>query len=398
MRELTGMLAHARGIARQGLLAALVGVLAGLAAALFLVSLGWATEYQAAHPTLLYALPLAGVGLVWLYRRHAGVAARGTAFVIGQVTRDDTPIPGRMAPLILVGTVVTHLFGGSAGREGTALQMGASLADVLHRLLRIPAADRAMMLLAGLAGGFGAVFGTPLAGCVFAMEVPARGQMRLAGLWPCLVAALSGDQLVRILGVPHAHYPQLSALSGTPVLLLKVALAGCACGLASRLFLWLLGAINQASMRLPNAFLRPLLGGLVVITATTVLGTRDYLGLSLPLLARSVTDASIEPLAFLAKLFFTAVTLGSGFLGGEVTPLFVIGATLGHTLGGPLGVDPALLASLAFVAVFAGASKTPLACALMGIELFGGGAALYFLVICACALLASGRRGVYASG
>ena len=396
-----GALAHMLG--KWVLLGGAVGALAGLASALFLISLDWATRFREAHPAIILALPVAGVALGWFYQRYAGIAAQGNNLIIDEIHTHQTPIsiPLRMAPMILLGTLITHLFGGSAGREGTALQMGASLADGLRRALGrwlnvdINRQDRRLMLMAGLSGGFGSVFGTPVAGFVFGMEVQQIGQMRYEGILPCLIAAVVGDWVTRALGVAHAHYPTIAATGIEPVLLLKVAAAGVLCGLTSLLFVELTHAIKFLSSGLYLRLLRPVLGGLMVLALTGLLGTQDYLGLSLPLIQRSVQGESIHALAFLLKLVFTAITLGSGFLGGEVTPLFVIGATLGHSLGRLLGVDPAWMAMLGFVAVFAGASNTPLACTLMGLELFGSGSPIYFMLICVIAYLCSGHRGIY---
>ncbi len=390
-----------RSLGKWVCLGGAVGVLAGLASAFFLLSLDWVTQFRLAHPWIILALPMAGIALGWFYQRFAGIAAQGNNLIIHEIHAEHTPIdiPLRMAPMILLGTLVTHLFGGSAGREGTALQMGASLADALGRALKrifdLSHRDRRLMLMAGISGGFGSVFGTPVAGAVFGMEVQHIGQIRYEGIVPCLTAALVGDLVTRALGVGHAHYPQISALGIDPLLLLKIVIAGILCGLTSRLFVALTHTIKLFSTDLPRWWLRPALGGFAVLTLTGLLGTQDYLGLSLPLIQRSVHGEPITVMAFLLKLTFTAITLGTGFLGGEVTPLFVIGATLGHSLGHLLGVDPAWLAMLGFVAVFAGASNTPLACMLMGLELFGGGSPIYFMLICVVAYLCSGQPGIY---
>lgn len=389
-----------------------VGVLAGLASAIFLISLDWATRTRLANPNLLFGLPLAGFAVGWVYQRFGGIAAQGNTLVIEEVhSNQDSSlhrIPRRMAPLILLGTVITHLFGGSAGREGTALQMGASLADGLRGLLQrwLPIRlqptppERRLMLMAGISGGFGAVFGTPVAGAVFGMEVQTIGRVRYEGLVPCLVAAYVGDLVVRGLGVAHTHYPHIAHLDIAPGLLLKVAIAGVLCGLVSHLFIELNHAIKHAMTRIRNSAMRPVLGGFVIIALTLALNSlgisaSDYLGLGVPLALGSTQGQEVFALAFLLKLVYTAVTLGTGFLGGEVTPLFVIGATLGSSLGRWLNVDPAFMASLGFVAVFAGASNAPIACALMGLELFGGASPVYFLLICAAAYLASGHRSIY---
>lgn len=373
-----------------------VGVLAGTASAVFLLTLNWATSFRLAHPELLLLLPVAGLLLGWLYFAYAGPAARGNNLVIDEVNTSRAPIPLRMAPLVLIGTVITHLFGGSAGREGTAIQMGASLADGLQRALRLRPEDRRLMLMAGISGGFGSVFGTPLAGFVFGLEVQSIGRVRYEGIIPCLIAAIVGDLVTRAWGATHSVYPKLAELNVESGLLLKVALAGIAFGLASFLFIELTHGIKHLMAHLFGwSPLRLLAGGAVIVGLTLLLGAQDYLGLSLPLIQNTLNGTGVVTLAFLLKLVFTSITLGSGFLGGEVTPLFVIGSTLGYTLGRLLGVDPALMASIGFVAVFAGAANTPLACTLMGVELFGGGGALYIAVGCVVAYLASGLRSIY---
>lgn len=378
------------------LLGGLVGVLAGTASAVFLISLGWATDFRVAHPALILLLPLGGLVVGWVYHRFAGTAAQGNNLVIEEVNANQSQIPLRMAPLVLGGTVITHLFGGSAGREGTAIQMGASLADSARRVLRLTPDDRRLMIMAGISGGFGSVFGTPAAGFVFGMEVQSVGRIRYEGMIPCLVAAVVGDLVTRALGVAHSHYPVLANVEIDPLLVLKVAAAGVAFGLTSILFIELIHTIKRWQSRwVTYPPLRPVVGGIVVLGLVTLAGTQDYLGLSLPLIQQTMNGAGVVTLAFLLKLVFTAVTLGSGYMGGEVTPLFVIGATLGYTLGRLLGVDPALMAAIGFVAVFAGASNTPLACSLMAIELFGGGSALYIILGCTIAYLASGHRGIY---
>lgn len=385
-----------RMFAKWSLLGGAVGVLAGTASAIFLISLSWATSFRLANPNLILLLPLAGLVVGWVYHRFAGTAAQGNNLVIEEVNANQSQIPLRMAPLVLFGTIITHLFGGSAGREGTAIQMGASLADGLRRALRLSGEDRRLLIMAGISGGFGAVFGTPAAGFVFGMEVQSVGRIRYEGIIPCLVAAVVGDLVTRALGATHTHYPVLANVEIEPLLLLKVALAGVAFGLTSILFVELIHAIKRLQTRwIKYPPLRPAVGGLVILALVLLTGTQDYLGLSLPLIQQSVSGAGVLAFAFLLKLVFTAVTLGSGFLGGEVTPLFVIGATLGYTLGTLLGVDPAFMACIGFVAVFAGASNTPLACSLMALELFGGGSAIYILVGCVIAYLASGHRGIY---
>jgi H+/Cl- antiporter ClcA len=294
--------------------------------------------------------------------------------------------------------VVTHLFGRTAGREGTAIQMSGSLTDAASRLLRLGPADRRLMLVTAIAGGFGSVFGVPLAGAVFALEVQSIGRLRYEALVPCLTASVVGDLVVEGLGVEHTWTPDLGHVALSGVLVLKVAVAGVAFGLAALAFSrsthWLKHLFGRALPWMPA---RPLLGGVVVVAMTLVVGNRLYNGLSLGLIESSLFGGPVPTWAFALKVLFTAVTLGSGFIGGEVTPLFVIGATLGATLAGVLDVPVPFLAALGFVAVFAGAANTPLACTIMGAELFGGGVVPYLAVACVLAYVCSPQVGIYTS-
>lgn len=378
------------------ILGSVVGILAGTASAIFLISLAWATETRMENTWLVYLLPIAGFAVGWLYWRFGGDASKGNNLVIDEVNHNRSRIPRRMMPFVLIGTLITHLFGGSAGREGTAIQMGASLADGLRRLLGFQNDDRRLLIMAGISGGFGSVFGVPAAGFIFGMEVQNVGRMRYEGLIPCLVASFVGDYVTRAWGAPHSHYPAMAHIPIDPLLLAKVSIAAILFGLTSMLFIELTHAIKRLNQRLSSwKPLHPVFGALAIIALTLLLGTQDYLGLSLPLIQASVSGEGVLPYAFLLKLVFTAITLGSGFLGGEVTPLFVIGSTLGFSLGLLFGIEPSFLASIGLVAVFAGASNTPLACAIMGVELFGSGSALYLFLGCSLAYLASGHRGIY---
>lgn len=395
--ELDGYGHLVRHLLRWVLLGALVGVLAGLSSAVFLVSLDWATEAFDTHPNLLYALPLGGLLIGCAYHYGGGRSVEGNNLVLDEIHEPTEWVPRRMAPMVFVGTVVTHLFGGSAGREGTAIQMSGSLTDGASRLLRLGPSDRRLMLIAALAGGFGAVFGVPLAGAVFALEVQSVGRMRYEALVPALTASVVGDMVVLGLGVEHGPTPDLGEVGLTAAMLGKVALAGVVFGLVGALFIITVHLVKTGFARIGWAPARPIVGGVAVIGLTLLVGDRLYNGLSLGLIESSLFGGPVPTWAFALKLVFTAVTLGSGFVGGEVTPLFVIGATLGASMAGLLDVPVPLLAALGFVAVFAGAANTPLACTIMGAELFGAGAIPYLAVACVLAYVFSSHRGIYGS-
>ena len=320
------------------LLVAPVAALAGSASALFLWSLDQVTNLRFQYPWLLFLLPLGGPVIVWLYQRLGRDAERGTNLLLDEIHQPGGGVPARMAPLVLVTTLITHLFGGSAGREGTAVQMGGGLAGWFAQTFRVATEHRRVILMAGVAAGFGAVFGTPLAGAVFAMEVLVIGRIRYDALVPCLLAGVLGDLTCSAWGIGHTHYhiDLLPATAGLgvgrvdPMLLVKSGLAGIAFGLTSLLFTESTHGLQSLfRKRIAVPWLRPVIGGLVVIGLTWLVGTRSYLGLGVSspvpgdvtILSCFNTDGATV-WSWFWKLLFTVVTLSSGFKGGEVTPLF----------------------------------------------------------------------------
>ena len=388
-------------------------VLAGAAAALigsacagFLWALERATVAQWQHPWLVWLLPVAGVPIVLVYRLYGRGSDGGNNLIMDEIHAPGGGVPLRMAPLVLVATVVTHLFGGSAGREGTAVQIGGSVAYNVARRLRLGATDVRTLLRVGMAAGFGGVFGTPLAGALFALEVVAIGRISYAALFPCLVAGVVGDWACRVWGIHHTAYRvAVTPMAFDWMTAGKIALAAVAFGLASVAFAEMTHGLTTLWKKLIRRdWLRPVAGGLVVIGLTFALGSRDYLGLGVApppgghvSIVTAFSPGGSDGLSFAWKIIFTAVTLSCGFKGGEVTPLFFIGATLGNTLAWLLHAPTDLFAALGFVAVFAGATNTPLACTIMAVELFGGGHVVYYAIACFVAYLFSGHSGVYLS-
>jgi H+/Cl- antiporter ClcA len=392
-------------------LVVLMSVIVGSACAFFLWSLEAVTRVHFDHPSLLWFLPVAGTAVAWLYHRHGGTSDGGNNLILDRIHDPGGGVPRRMAPLVLFGTLVTHLFGGSAGREGTAVQMGGSIASAVARRFRLDADHMPALLMAGVAAGFGAVFGTPLAGAVFAVEVVVIGRPKLGALPVCLLASFAGDWTCRAWGVGHTHY-HIDGIAGPLTggflnlgMLGKVVLAAAAFGLAGWLFSALCHRLSSGLKRwIPNPVWRPAVGGAALIALFLIVGRADYLGLGVwspdpqAVSLTSLFDSpEIHSWAWAWKLAFTVVTVSSGFKGGEVTPLFFIGAALGNALAGVMGAPPGLFAGLGMVAVFAGASNTPLASTLMGIELFGVGHALPIAVACGVAFLFSGHAGIYRS-
>lgn len=397
---------HLKAALAWGAVLAPMAAAVGSLCALFLWSLDLATRTRFAHPWLLFGLPLAGLAMGLAYRWKGGPVEAGNNLIVEQIHQPGGGVPLRMAPMVLVSTVATHLFGGSAGREGTAVQIGGSLASAFGRLFRLDPARTRVLLMAGIAAGFGAVFGTPVAGAVFALEVLTVGQVRYEALIPCLVAGLIGDWTCQAWGIEHTAYAVRTPVIGLqPLLLAKVAVAGIAFGLAGLMFAEAQHRLSALFKRLfPYAPLRPAIGGAIVIALALGLGTRAYLGLGVwspdpadPTILGFFSPDRIDHWSWLLKIAFTVVTLSAGFKGGEVTPLFFIGAALGNALSGWLGAPTDLFAALGFVAVFAGAANTPLACTIMGVELFGGGQTAYVAVACFTAYLCSGHSGIYLS-
>lgn len=380
------------------ILGALVGTLSGAASALFMFLLEGTLHLRSSHLWLVLLLPFLGMLSAWLYARWGGEAEKGGSLILDEVMEFQGRVQPRMGPLVLVGTLLTHLGGGSAGREGTAVQMGASLAAWVGgwRWLRITRSRRRLLLMAGVSAGFGSLFGTPVAGAVFGMEVVAIGRMRYEGLVVCAAAAFIGDGVCRALGAPHAHWhPQ--ALAMTWALGLKLAFFALPVALVAGLFSEAAhGLARWTKARFPHPLLRAFLGGCAVILLALAFRTPDFLNLGTVWLPRIFEGAAPVPSwAFAAKMLFTVVTLGFGFKGGEVTPLFVIGALLGAALAPVLGLPVPFLAALGFIAVFAAASNTPLASLLMGVELFGGSFAAPLLIPCFLAYVLVGHRGIY---
>jgi H+/Cl- antiporter ClcA len=408
-------LATLKHIIRWTLITVPIAVAIGSMVALFLWLLNLAIHFRFAHPQLLYFLPAAGVAIYFAYSYWGKSSDRGNNLIMDEIHTPGGGVPKRMAPLVLVATVVTHLYGGSAGREGTAVQIGGSIAQLFGKWFKLDEVDTRLALTAGIAAGFGAVFGTPLTGAIFAMEVLTIGRIKYDALLPCLVAGIVGDLTVAAWGVHHtayhidiipaatgllAHYIPLDML-----LLGKVIVASVVFGLASYLFAQAVhGVKNVFNKFIPIKWLIPVLGGLIIIGLTFINGKPDYLSLGIDAehigavtIPSAFKPGGADTWSWLWKTIYTTITLGTGFKGGEVTPLFYIGATLGNTLSVLMDAPVGLFAALGFIAVFAGATNTPLACTLMGVELFGGEYALFFAVACFTAYFFSGHTGIYSS-
>lgn len=378
-------------------LALLVAVLAGSASALFLHALDWATDTREAHRWLIGLLPLAGFIVAWMYLKVGQNVEGGHNLLLEEIHDPQKTVPLRMAPLILISTVISHLFGASVGREGTAVQMGGALADQVTRLFKLSAPDRRILLMAGISAGFASVFGTPLAGAIFGLEVLVIGRMRYDALWPCFVAAIAAHQVAGLWGIVHTPYSagSVPALSAWPIA--AVLIAGAIFGLVGMVFAESTHALSALMKRhVGYGPLRPVLGGVVIALLVWLLDGWRFAGLGIPTIEQSFTQP-LPSWDFAGKLLFTVGAIGTGFKGGEVTPLFFIGATLGNALAPLLHLPIGMMAALGFVAVFAGAANTPLACTLMALELFGSQIGVYAALACVVSYLFSGHTGIYRS-
>lgn len=379
-------------------LGGLIGLLSGSATAVFLISLDWATSYRENHIWIIAFLPLAGFGIGWTYYKYGENSVKGNNLLLEELYKSQEPIPLRMTPLVLFGTIFTHLFGGSAGREGTAIQMGGSLADQLTKVFSLPKTDRRLLLIAGVAGGFASVFGTPLAGAIFALEWMLHRKFQWKSLFPAFWTAFVAHWVCMYLWeVGHTAYSIPEVAPHTFSNLLWIIPAGIAFGLSGRLFAQTTHFFShQFAKWIAYPPLRPVIGGLLIALFVWFSDSTTYIGLGIP----RILEAFETPLPWydwIAKTGLTGFTLGAGFKGGEVTPLFFTGATLGNALASWIPLPLALLAGMGFVSVFSGATNTPMACTVMGMELFGYESAIFLGISCFIAYQSSGRSSIYSA-
>lgn len=374
-------------------LGGVIGLVGGIIGSLFHIGVDTATQMRLAHPWVLYLMPVGGLAIVGLYRLTK-TEGKDTNDIIASVHFGEQ-VPGLLVPVIFVSTVITHLCGGSAGREGAALQIGGGIGYQAGRLLRLGEKDLPLATLCGMSGVFAALFGTPLTATVFALEVISVGVLYYAGLVPCLTAALTGYLVSVLMGVPPTRFTVTVPGLEVRIMLLVMVLA-LLCAVVSILFCRGLHGVERLLKRtLKNPYLRVAVGAAVLI-GLTLLTNGDYNGAGMEVIGRAIAGQA-DPCAWVWKLLFTAITIGCGFKGGEVVPSFFVGAAFGCVAAGWLGLPAGFGAAMGLVSVFCGAVNCPLASIILSVELFGSGDLLYFAMACSISYLISGYCGLYSS-
>ena len=374
--------------------AAVIGAACGLVGTLFHFGVHEVTAFRGTHPWVLYLLPLAGLVIVGFYKL-TGTDGLGTDDIIDAVHQGKL-LPILLLPAIFFGTILTHLCGGSAGREGAALQMGGTIGQYLGRHFQLDDRDLRVATLAGMAAFFSALFGTPLAATVFAIMVISIGVIYHVALYPSLLAALVAYGVSIYLGVEPTRFA-VSVPEQTVGMFVRVALLGVLCALVSILFCQVMHVAGHLMKRIRNPWLRVACGGAAIIVLTLIFGT-DYNGAGMEIVTAAVEQGTVAvPWAFLLKLIFTAITLAAGFKGGEVVPSFFVGATFGCAAAPLLGLPAGFGAAVGLAAVFCGVTNCPLASTLLAVELFGAEGLLYFALACCLSYMLSGYQGLYSS-
>ncbi|MCD7946113.1 MAG: chloride channel protein [Clostridiales bacterium] len=375
-------------------LAVLVGLTVGLVGSLFHIVLEWATETRTEYPWLLYLLPVAGLAVVGVYRLLDMSDDKGTEMVLTAI-RSGQPMRLRTAPLIFFATALTHLCGGSAGREGAALQLGGSISDAIGKLFHLREGDEKIITMCGMAAGFSALFGTPVSAAVFAMEVERIGVMQYVAIVPCLVASLLASGVASCFGISATSFTVVDM----PELDLKVMVAivvfGVLCGILANLFCRAMGLGGAFYRKITdNPWLKAVIGGCIIIALTLLLGTRDYNGAGMDVIQRAL-EGEAAPLAFVLKIAFTALTLGAGYKGGEIVPSFFVGATFGCVAAPLLGLSSSFGGALAMVAVFCGVTNSPMTSILLGCEMFADMSIAPIALVVAVSYMTSGYHSLY---
>lgn len=393
-----GLKPYARTFLMWMVCAGIAGLACGAVGAVFFHLVSWATGMRQANPWLLYLLPMGGLVIVFVYRACRMGTERGTNAVL-ESAQQGKRAPLRLTPLIIMATFITHLLGGSAGREGAALQIGGSMGGWLGEKMRLDRNSQRVMVLAGMSAVFAALFGTPLTAAVFSIEVICVGVIYHSALLPCALASLISYGTAVLLGTKPERFVVHGAAALSFDNAWRAMLLAVGCAVLGILFcVTMHTASHLYQTRLKNQYLRILVGSALIILFTLAVGTRAYNGAGMDVVEHAITEGElVHPAAFILKLLLTAITLGCGFRGGEIVPTFFVGSTFGCLVGPLLGLDPGLAAALALVATFCAVTNCPIASILLGVELFGAEPLLLYLLVCAVSYLLSGHYSLYSS-
>lgn len=378
------------------IIAAVVGAFVGIVGVFFHICVEKATEIRVEMPWLIWLLPIGGAAVVFLYKKTGMEKDRGTNLVLDAV-RSNEPLNIKTAPLIFVSTVITHLFGGSSGREGAALQIGGSIASYVGTHIKLDEKDRRIITMCGMAAGFSALFGTPVAAVVFAMEVVSVGVMYYSAIVPCIIASAVGAYIASLFDIAPTSFSVIGSIPTIELLtIFKVIVLAVLCAAVSMLFCLTLKKTHKLYDKIPNKTAAAIVGGLAVAILTFIIGTTDYNGAGMDVIGRAVAgEAEYE--AFILKIIFTALTLGAGFKGGEIVPTLFVGATFGNVAGKLFGLGGSFGAGLGMAALFCGVTNCPLTSLILSIELFGTEGLIYYAVACAVSYKLSGYYGLYSA-
>lgn len=373
-----------------------IGIVCGCVGSLFHMSIDAVTEFRAHHTWILFLLPLGAVLVALLYRLCKRFGKLGTDRVL-EALKTENNVPAIMAPLIFASTVLTHLFGGSAGREGAALQLGGSMGYTVGKLIKLNSSDRHIIVMTGMSAVFAALFGTPLTAAVFATEVTFVGRICYSALLPCVISAITGAHIASDFGISPVAFDSVGTFGITPTLLAKSAFLAFLCALVSMFFCHSIRYCSNYSKKLfKNSFVRAAVGGVLIVIMTLIVGCNDYNGAGMEIISKAMNGSAVS-YAFVIKLLFTAITIAAGLKGGEIVPAFFVGSTLGCTLGPFLGLDPCFAAAIGFVSLFCGVVNCPFASLILAIEVFGADNILVFALVCSISYMMSGRTGLYKS-
>ena len=396
-QKIVSACAYIRVFAKWLILAVLTGGLGGAAISLFRICITYVTDFRDAHKLIILLLPAAGLLIVFIYRLCKMESSAGTNSVI-KAARNEEKVPFRLAPLIFIATVLTHLFGGSVGRTGAALQIGGSIGELTKKILRPGEKEAHIIIMCSMSAVFSALFGTPLAATFFVLEVITVGVIQYSAFIPCLLASVLAYKITLLFGIEPAFY----ALGSVPelhlVIFFKTIALAMICAAVSIIFcVGIYGSEKTMRRIFKNPYIRVFAGGAVIAALTFILGTTDYNGTGSQVIVAAVENGTAVPYAFALKILFTVITIGAGFKGGEILPTLFIGATLGCVLGGLLKIDPGFAAALGMISMFCGVVNCPIASIFFGVEMFGSGGIVLFATAAAVSYMMSGYYGLYSS-